>query len=127
MTHFSFKETLAPTLSLFASAGTLICCALPALFVTLGMGAALAGLVSDYPQLVWLSERKVEVFGFATFMLTFAGIMQYRARNMPCPVDPIKAKACTRLRKISLGIYIFSLFIFLTGVFFAFVAPKILF
>ncbi len=126
MTHFSLKETLAPTLSLFASASTLICCALPALLVTLGMGAALAGLASDYPQLIWLSQHKLEVFGFATLMLTFSGIMQYRARNMPCPADPVKAKACTRLRKISLGIYIFSLLIFLTGTFFAFVAPYIL-
>lgn len=126
MTHFSLKDTLAPTLSLFASAGTLVCCALPALFVSLGAGAALAGLVSDFPQLVWLSEKKLYVFGFAAIMLTFAGIMQYRARNMPCPADPVKAKACARLRKISLGIYIFSVVAFMTGGFFAFVAPYLI-
>ena len=59
-------------------------------------------------------------------MLTLAGIMQWRARNAPCPVDPAQAKACTRLRRISLGIYIFSVLMFLTGSFFAFVAPYIL-
>jgi hypothetical protein len=32
-------------LSLAASGGTLVCCALPALLVSLGLGAALAGLV----------------------------------------------------------------------------------
>lgn len=126
MNHFSIKDALAPTLSLFASAGTLVCCALPALFVSIGAGAALAGLVSDYPQLIWLSEYKLYVFAFAAVMLVLAGIMQYRAKDMPCPVDPVKAKACTRLRKISLGIYIFSVIAFLTGAFFAFVAPYIL-
>ena len=30
-----YKHTLLPTLSLFTSVGTLVCCALPALFVTL--------------------------------------------------------------------------------------------
>lgn len=126
MKTFGLKDTLAPTLSLFASAGTLVCCALPALFVTLGAGAALAGLVGEFPQLVWLSTYKLYVFAFAAFMLTLAGIMQWRARNAPCPVDPAQAKACTRLRRISLGIYIFSVLMFLTGSFFAFVAPYIL-
>ena len=59
MKTFGLKDTLAPTLSLFASAGTLVCCALPALFVTLGAGAALAGLVGEFPQLVWLSTYKL--------------------------------------------------------------------
>lgn len=126
MNNFGIKDTLAPTISLFASASTLVCCALPALFVTLGMGAALAGLVSDFPQLVWLSEKKLYVFGFAAFMLTFAGFMQWRGRNAPCPADPVKAKACKRLRKISLFIYGFSVLIFLTGGFFAFIAPKLI-
>ena len=122
----SLKETLAPTLSLFASASTLVCCALPALLVTLGAGAALAGLVGEFPQLIWLSTYKLYVFAFAAFMLTVAGVMQYRARNAPCPIDPAQAKACTRLRRISLGIYIFSVAMFLTGGFFAFIAPYIL-
>ncbi len=126
MKHYSFKDTLAPTLSLFTSASTLICCALPALLVTIGMGATLAGLASDFPQLIWISMHKAEVFGFATIMLTIAGFIQWRGRNAPCPADPAKAKICTRLRKISLVIYILSVAMFLTGAFFAFVAPYIL-
>ncbi len=126
MKHFSAKDTIAPALSLFLSAGTLVCCALPALFVSLGMGAVLAGFVSTIPQIVWLSEYKIAVFSVAGFMLTVAGIMQYRARNLPCPINPAQAKACTRLRRISLGIYIFSVISFLMGGFFAFAAPYIL-
>ena len=34
------------TLTLLASSGTLVCCVLPAALVSLGAGAALAGLVS---------------------------------------------------------------------------------
>lgn len=126
MKNYGFREVTTPILSLFLSTGTLICCALPALFITLGMGAALAGLVTAFPQLVWLSERKAWVFGAAAVMLAFAGIAQWRARNLPCPADPAQAKACKRLRRISVGIYVFSVLVFLTGAFFAFVAPYVL-
>jgi hypothetical protein len=119
-------QLLAPTISLFTSAATLVCCALPALMVSLGMGAVLAGLVSDFPQLVWLSKHKVEVFGLASILLLLAGLMLWRARYLPCPTDPIQAKACTRLRIISWVIYWVSVLIFATGVFFAFIAPLVL-
>ena len=48
--------------TLFASSGTLVCCALPALLVALGAGAALSSLVSAVPQLVWMSENKEALF-----------------------------------------------------------------
>ena len=110
-------------LSLFTSGGTLICCALPALLVSLGAGAAMAGLVGAFPQIVWLSEHKVALFTVATVMLLLAGVMQWRARSLPCPVDPALAAACAHARKFSLIVYLFSLGIFLIGAFFAFVAP----
>lgn len=121
-----FKHALISTLSLFASGGTLICCALPTLLVTLGMGAVMAGLASSYPQLVWLSQHKMEVFAVSATLITFAGIMLYRARNLPCPADPQKAKACARMRRISIAIYSFSVLCFITGFFFAFIAPYVL-
>ncbi len=123
---YSYKQTLASMLSLFASGGTLVCCALPALLVTFGMGAVMAGLASNYPQLIWLSQHKIGVFIFSAFMISFAGIMQYRARNMPCPADKKKAAACKRLRRISLAIYFFSVLCFIVGFFFAFIAPLVL-
>lgn len=110
-------------LSLFASSSTLICCALPALLVGLGAGAALSTIVSAVPQLVWLSAHKTEVFIFATIMLTFAGLMQWRARYAPCPTDPELAKTCQRTRHSSLIIYFISLTIYLIGGFFAFILP----
>lgn len=123
---FGIKNTLAPTLSLFASAGTLVCCALPALLVSLGMGATLAGLVSNVPALVWLSKYKLIVFSVSGFMILLAGAMMWKARNLPCPVDPKQAEACSRLRAISWWIWGISLVSFLTGFFFAFIAPYVL-
>lgn len=117
------QSRFASVLSLFASGSTLVCCALPALLVTLGAGAVLSSAVSAFPQLIWLSEHKVEVFGFATVMLAVSGAMQWRARSLPCPADPALAAACTRIRKTSLWVYLISVIIYLIGGFFAFVAP----
>jgi hypothetical protein len=115
----------ASFLSLFTSSGTLICCALPALLVTIGAGATMAGLVTNFPQIVWLSEHKIALFIVAGVMLIAAGIMQWRARSLPCPADPALATACTRTRRISTGIYWFSVAMYATGFFFAFVAPRV--
>lgn len=119
------QTRLASVLSLFTSGGTLVCCALPALLVALGAGATLASLVTAVPQLVWLSEHKVEVFLFAGVMLTVSGYLQWRARSLPCPTDPVLAAACTRTRKTSIKVYFLSLGIFVLGGYFAFVAPLI--
>jgi len=119
-----FRATFASSfLSLFTSGGTLICCALPALLVSVGAGAAMAGLVGTFPQIVWLSEHKVPLFIVAAVMLALAGAMQWRARSLPCPADPALAAACTRTRKVSLGIYLLSLLTFAIGGLFAFALP----
>ena len=117
------QSKFASVLSLFASGSTLVCCALPAMLVTLGAGAALSSLIAVFPQLVWLSEYKVELFSLAGAMLLLAGFMQWRARVLPCPVDPNLAAACARTRKVSLWMYLASLLIYLIGGYFAFVAP----
>lgn len=112
-------------LSLLTSGSTLVCCALPALLVSIGAGATLAGLVSAVPQLVWLSGRKTEVFSIAGAMLAVAGAMQWCARHAPCPLDPALAAACTRTRRLSLGTYLFSVAVYAVGVVFAFVLPAL--
>lgn len=123
---FGLKHTLAPTISLFTSLGTLVCCALPALLVSLGLGAALAGLVGAVPALVWLSKYKIWVFGGAALLIAVAGILLWNARTLPCPADPAQAKACTRLRIVSWWIYALSVAAFAIGFFFAFIAPYVL-
>ena len=116
---------LASLVTLFASSSTLICCALPALLVTLGAGATLSSFISIFPKIVWISEHKIEVFTFAGVMLTISGYMQWRGRLAPCPVDTILRNACIKTRKASLIIYSFSLLLYLTGGWFAFIQPLI--
>lgn len=114
------------TAALFGSFSTLFCCALPALFVSLGAGAALIGLVSAVPQLVWISEHKIPLFIFAGVMLTISGVSRYMTRNAPCPADPVKAKSCKRLRRISGGVFCCSLALYATGFYFAFIASHLM-
>ena len=122
---YDSKYTLLPTLSLFTSLGTLVCCALPALFVTIGAGATLASLVSTAPWLVALSKYKAWTFGFSALLILIAGIIRWNSRNTPCPIEPDQAKACTKLRKISGYIYWSSVAIWWIGFFFAFIAAHI--
>jgi hypothetical protein len=112
--------------TLLATTGTLLCCVLPAVLVSMGAGAALVGLVSAFPQLVWLSEHKVLVFGIAAGLLLASGFMIRRARRLPCPVDPVAARSCTRLRRISAWIYGVSVVAFAAGAVFAFVLPVLM-
>lgn len=115
------RENFVAFLSLFSSASTLVCCALPALFVALGAGAALAGLVSNMPWLVVLTEHKAAVFVLAGFLLTLAGYLQWKNRHAPCPADPALAKTCIRLRGISRIVLILSALIYIIGFAFAYV------
>lgn len=110
-------------LTLFSSTGTLICCALPALLVSLGMGAVLAGLAGNVPGLIWVSENKGIVFLFAGLMLAVNGFILWHNRNAPCPLDPELRNACLSGRRFSARVYGVSVVIFLVGFFFAFLAP----
>jgi hypothetical protein len=119
------EEKLFAVLSLFTSASTLVCCAMPALFVTLGAGATLAGLVTSFPQLVWFTEHKGWIFWLAGTMLAVGGALQWKNRNAPCPLDAAQAKACLQLRRNGRVIYFISLALYLTGFFFAFIAQHL--
>lgn len=120
-----WQQTILPSLSLFTSLGTILCCALPAFLVSLGMGAALAGLVGAAPWITVISDYKIHIFTGAGGVIILAGFMQWRARNAPCPIDPRKARACSRLRKASWIMLGLSTFIYLIGFFFAFLAADI--
>jgi hypothetical protein len=109
--------------ALFASSGTLICCALPALLVALGAGAVLSSLVAAVPGLVWISEYKEAVFGFAGVMLAVSGALQWQNSFAPCPLDLALRDACLRTRKTSARIYFISVAVYLLGGWFAFVQP----
>jgi hypothetical protein len=111
--------------ALLASSATLVCCVLPAVLVGLGAGAALAGLVTAVPQLIWLSEHKPLVFGSAAALLTISGVALWYGRSLPCPTDPGAARMCRRLRRISAVLYGLAVASFALGVVFAFVLPAL--
>lgn len=113
-------------LALFGSFGTLLCCALPALLVSLGAGAAVIALVSAVPQLVWLSEHKVPLFVFAGTMIALSGVLRWSNLGAACPADPQRATAFKRLNRISARLFYFSLVMYATGFFFAFIAPLLM-
>jgi hypothetical protein len=118
------RQLSLPVLSLFTSAGTLLCCALPALLVSIGAGAVLAGLVSTAPWLVALSQYKAWTFGLSALMLVVSGASIYNARKLPCPLDKKLAKQCKRLRVFTLWVYGVSVAIWCVGFFFAFLAVR---
>lgn len=109
--------------ALFTSLSTLLCCALPALLVSLGLGAVMAGLSANIPGLIWISEHKLGVFIASGFLLICNGILLWRTRNAPCPIEPALRQACLKGRHISKYIYFFTVVIFLIGFFFAYLAP----
>jgi len=120
-----FKQFISPSLSLFTSLSTLICCALPTLLVALGMGASMVSLISLFPWLIILSKYKIQIFFIAGLLLLISFYLFWRSKNAPCPIDPIQARMCLKLRFTSLIILIISSTIFLIGFFFAFIAANI--
>jgi hypothetical protein len=119
------RSLIGPTLSLFASTSTLVCCALPALLITIGAGAVMAGLTAAVPGIMWLSANKGPLFIASGVLLSASAFMQWRARNAPCPADPEQAAACNALRALSRRILIGSYSLYATGVFFAYLWPVI--
>ncbi len=119
-------SVLPATLALFTSVSTLICCALPALLVSIGMGAVMAGLIENVPGLTLMGANKPIVFGVAGSVLAASGLWQWRAKSLPCPIDPVQAKACARLRRISWVLWWISVAAFCVGAFFAFFAKYLL-
>ena len=108
-------------LTLFASTGTLICCALPILLVTLGLGATVAALTSAFPFLIVLSQHKVWVFVLSGAMLAGVGWLLFRYPRA-CPADPKLEAVCARAHAWNRGIYWVSVGIWSAGFFFAYLA-----
>jgi len=122
----SIKESLSAYLGLFTSVGTLLCCALPALLVSLGLGASMITLTKIFPQITWIGEHKNYVFSFAFIMLFVSSILTYKNRSTPdnstCPIDPKLREACLRGRKYSKNVLILGWLLLSVGFFFAYLA-----
>ena len=74
--------TFFPSISLFTSFATLLCCALPALLVTLGMGASLAGLIGTFPSITLLSNYKEYIFIISGILISFGFLSQLNSKKL---------------------------------------------
>jgi mercuric ion transport protein len=106
-------------LTLFASVGTLVCCALPFLLVTLGFGAAVAALGASAPFLITLSEHKEWLFLVSGVMLLAAAWLAFRP-ELPCPADPALQRLCAGTRTWNRRVFWLSVFVWGSGFFAAY-------
>jgi len=110
-------------MTLFISSSTLICCALPALFVAVGAGATLASLTNVFPQLIIISQYKVLISFITLIILLVAGVIIKKSEAMPCPVDPNLRTICLKTRKNSKTLYYLSVIIFASASVFTYLVP----
>ena len=118
------RQNAVSWLTLFTATGTLVCCALPILFVTLGLGAAVAAVTSAVPFLVALALHKAWVFAGSGLMLLVSGWLLYRP-GRTCPSDPELARLCERAQRWNRRIHGFSGAIWGIGFFAAYLALPI--
>ena len=110
--------------TLFLASSTLVCCALPALFVLIGAGATLASLITALPLLPLLSQYKTYISLGALVSIIIAGYLNYRTSLLPCPTDLELGNACMRARDRSRRLHFLSLAIFLFATALTYVIPR---
>lgn len=105
-------------LTLFISSGTLLCCALPIMMVSLGFGAVVASLQYNIPGWIFLAEHKLWTMGFSAALLGLLAWMIWRP-NQTCPADPALAALCQKSKIWNRRIFVLSAGIWVTGFFFS--------
>jgi len=118
---WQLRQNSVSWLTLFTSTGTLICCALPILFVMLGLGATVAAVTSAVPFLVTLALHKVWVFAGSGLMLLISEWLLNRP-GRACPSDPELGRLCDRAQHWNRRIHGFSAAIWGVGLFAAYLA-----
>ncbi len=123
------RAALLNYFSLFGSFSTLICCALPSVLVLLGMGTAVASLLSAAPWLVSFSRHKVWTFSIAgaliacSFVVTYVIAPRIRAGEACDALDPT---TCGEISKLSRVLLWASALIYTGGFFVAYLLGPIL-
>ena len=104
------RAALLNYFSLFSSFSTLICCALPSVLVLLGMGTAVASLLSAAPWLVSLSRHKIWTFSIAgtliacSFVMTYVIAPRLREGEVCVADDPATCGEVSRLSRVLLWV-----------------------
>ncbi|WP_019029992.1 hypothetical protein [Colwellia piezophila] len=103
-------------ITLFVASGTLLCCALPILLVTLGFGAVVASLNYNIPGLLFLAEHKLWTLTIAAVILIVLAWIIWRP-NQYCPVESDLAALCKKSKRLNKRIFWLSLMIWFIGLF----------
>lgn len=120
--HRTFRETGIVAVAMFVSTGTLLCCALPIMLVSIaGLGAFVASATSTFPILVDLRLHKEWVFGLSGLMLIGSGWMVWRP-GRSCPTDPELARWCNTFQTWNRRTVVASSVVWAIGFFAAFLA-----
>ncbi|MFQ5798686.1 MAG: hypothetical protein ACE5H0_08340 [Bacteroidota bacterium] len=124
----SLKRDATSIFSLFTSFSTLLCCALPTLLVTLGLGAVVATTVSSFPLLITLSQNKEWMFLGAGIAIAVNFYLMYRReKKVACEIDPTTGEAaCDMAAKWNKRVLWTSVAIYVIGFTVAFVAFPVL-
>ena len=109
---------------LFTSSSTLICCALPILLVSLGLGAVSASLFASFPFLVTLAQHKTAMFLGSALVLALTGWLLYRP-GRACPADPELAEQCETAHQWNLRFFWLAATVWMIGVAAAYLALPI--
>jgi hypothetical protein len=123
------RAALLNYFSLFGSFSTLICCALPSVLVLLGMGTAVASLLSAAPWLVGFSRHKVWTFSIAgtliaaSFVTTYIAAPRLRQGEACAANDP---STCGEISRLSRTLLWISAIIWSGGFFVAYLLGPIL-
>jgi len=114
--------------ALFTSFSTLLCCALPLLLVTLGLGATVASVVSAAPWLITLSRHKNWTFALAGLLIAanFVYLFRIAPRLQAQACAPGDASACAGAGRGSRIILWLSAAFYAIGLFSAYLLGPIL-
>ncbi|PCJ39467.1 MAG: hypothetical protein COA99_10255 [Moraxellaceae bacterium] len=105
-------------LTLFITSGTLLCCALPIVLVTMGFGAAVASMNVNNPGLAVLAEYKIWTLGLSALLLAFLAWVIWRP-NQVCPVSSELATYCQNAKRWNQRVFWISVVIWSMGFFFS--------
>lgn len=100
--------------TVFLACTGLLCCTLPILLVSLGIGTMMASMASTFTWLPLVSEYKFWIFLISGLLFISAELIQHR-QNKICPADPKLAKQCAKFDKLSSIMLNIGLIIWLVG------------
>jgi len=112
--EYGKNSLLFSAFALLASSGTLVCCALPIILVSLGLGSVMVALNLELPFLSNLTQYKLWVFLISGGLLLVSAWQLHATRTF-CPADPQLEASCKRIKKWSVRLFIGAVLLWIIG------------